>query len=214
MTFSAKRKSSGWGRRAAGFLVTAAMTLGILAGLSACARRDVVALADRQPALDLADFFAGDSVAYGIFEDRFGNLRRQFRVNMTGTVEGDTLTLVEDFLYDDGERADRTWVIRKTGTGADGIVSYEGSAADVTGTASGQVAGNALNWEYDVVLEMSGSEVKVHFDDWIYRQDEDVAINRAFISKFGIEIGSVTIVFLRGRTAAAIGPLDLQNWPQ
>ena len=76
------------------------------------------------------------------------------------------------------------------------------------------VAGNALNWEYDVVLEMSGSEVKVHFDDWIYRQDEDVAINRAFISKFGIEIGSVTIVFLRGRTAAAVGPLDLENWPR
>jgi hypothetical protein len=135
-------------------------------------------------------------------------------VNLTGTVEGDTLTLAEDFLYDDGERADRTWVIRKTGTDARGITSYEGTAADVTGTASGQVVGNALNWEYDVVLEMSGSEVKVHFDDWIYRQDEDVAINRAFISKFGIEIGSVTIVFLRGRTAAAVGPLDLENWPQ
>ena len=129
-------------------------------------------------------------------------------------VEGDTLTLVEDFLYDDGERADRTWVIRKTGTEDGGIVSYEGSAADVSGTASGRVAGHALNWEYDVELEMSGSEVKVHFDDWIYRQDEDVAINRAFISKFGIEIGSVTIVFLRGRTAAAVGPLDLENWPQ
>ena len=65
-----------------------------------------------------------------------------------------------------------------------------------------------------MVLEMSGSEVKVHSDDWIYRQDEDVAINRAFISKFGIAIGSVTIVFLRGRTAAAVGPLDLANWPR
>ena len=171
-------------------------------------------LSDRQPGLDLAEFFAGDSVAYGIFEDRFGNLRRQFRVNMTGTVEGDTLTLVEDFLYDDGERADRTWVIRRTGTDDRGIVSYEGTAADVTGTARGRVAGNALNWEYDVVLNMSGSEVKVHFDDWIYRQDEDVAINRAFISKFGIEIGSVTIVFLRGDTAAAVGPLDLETWPE
>ena len=214
MAYLAKKKSPGWLRRFAGFLVTAAVTLGLLAGLSACARRDVSGLADRQPALDLADFFAGDSVAYGIFEDRFGNLRRQFRVNLTGTIEGDTLTLAEDFLYDDGERADRTWVIRKTGTDARGVTSYEGNAADVTGTASGQVVGNALNWEYDVVLEMSGSQLEVHFDDWIYRQDEDVAINRAFISKFGIEIGSVTIVFLRGRTAAAVGPLDLENWPQ
>ena len=116
MSYQSRAKSPGWVRRIAGYLVTAMVTLGLLAGLSACARRDVSVLADRQPALDLADFFADDSVAYGIFEDRFGNLRRQFRVNMTGMVEGDTLTLVEDFLYDDGERADRTWVIRKTGT--------------------------------------------------------------------------------------------------
>ena len=214
MSYRSLKTSRGWFRRVAGFIVTAALTLGILGGISACARRDVAVLSDRQPGLDLAEFFAGDSVAYGIFEDRFGNLRRQFRVNMTGTVEGDTLTLVEDFLYDDGERADRTWVIRRTGADDRGIVSYEGTAADVTGTARGRVAGNALNWEYDVVLNMSGSEVKVHFDDWIYRQDEDVAINRAFISKFGIEIGSVTIVFLRGDTAAAVGPLDLETWPE
>ena len=208
------RSSPSMAHRLAGMAVTVLLALGLLAGLSACARKDVATLADRRPSLDLAAFFAGDSVAYGIFEDRFGNLRRQFRVNMTGTVEGDTLTLVEDFLYDDGERADRTWVIRRTGVEADGSVRYEGSAADVSGTASGRIAGNALNWEYDVVLEMSGSEVKVHFDDWIYRQDEDVAINRAFISKFGVEIGSVTIVFLRGRAAAAVGPLDLETWPQ
>ena len=70
-----------------------------------------------------------------------------------------------------------------------------------------------MNWSYDVVLNMSGKDVEVHFDDWIYKQDEEVAINRAYISKYGIEIGSVTIVFLRGRAAAAIGPLDLSQWP-
>ncbi|MEC7485392.1 MAG: hypothetical protein VX570_01900, partial [Pseudomonadota bacterium] len=67
MAYSKKTRSPGPMRRIAGFLVTAAVTLGLLAGLSACARRDVSVLADRQPALDLADFFAGDSVAYGIF---------------------------------------------------------------------------------------------------------------------------------------------------
>ena len=212
MSYRSLKTSRGWFRRVAGFIVTAALTLGILGGISACARRDVAVLSDRQPGLDLAKFFAGDSVAYGIFEDRFGNLRRQFRVNMTGTVEGDTLTLVEDFLYDDGERADRTWVIRRTGTDDRGIVSYEGPAADVTGTARGRVAGNALNWEYDVVLSIDGRDVEVHFDDWIYQQHEDVAINRAYVSKFGIEIGSVTIVFLRGDAADAISPLDLKRW--
>ena len=205
--------SGRWRRSLSTMMAVAGILVVALAGLSGCARQNVTALADRQPPLDLAAFFAGESIAYGIFEDRFGNLRRQFRVNMVGTVEGDTLTLAEDFLYDDGERAERIWVIRQLAT-ADGYLHYEGTAADVSGKASGQISGNALNWEYDVVLNMSGSDVKVHFDDWIYRQDEDVAINRAFVSKFGIEIGSVTLVFLRGAAAAAIGPLDLDSWPE
>ena len=203
-----------WQRRLTTVMMVTGLLVVMLAGLAGCARRDVSTLADRQPSLDLAEFFAGQSVAYGIFEDRFGNLQRQFRVNMIGTVDGDTLTLAEDFLYDDGERAERTWVIKRLADYADGSLRYEGTASDVAGPASGRISGNALNWEYDVVLNISGREVEVHFDDWIYRQDEDVAINRAFVSKFGIEIGSVTLVFLRGAAAAAIGPLDLDGWPE
>ena len=71
-----------------------------------------------------------------------------------------------------------------------------------------------MNWSYDVVLNMAGRDIEVHFDDWIYKQDEEVAINRAYISKYGIEIGSVTIVFLRGDAAMAVGPLDLSKWPE
>lgn len=194
------------------FFMTALLLTGALIGISACARHDISALSDRKPSLVLEEFFAGDSIAYGVFEDRFGNLQRQFRVNLTGTISGNELTLEEEFLYDDGERDSRTWVIRNEGTQPDGMIAYSGTAADVSGAASGMVAGNGLNWTYDVVLEMGGNEIEVHFDDWIYRQDEDVAINRAFISKFGIEIGSVTIVFLRGKAAAAVGPLNLDQW--
>ena len=105
-------------------------------------------------------------------------------------------------------------MIKRLADDVDGSLRYEGTASDVAGPASGRISGNALNWEYDVVLNISGREVEVHFDDWIYRQDEDVAINRAFVSKFGVEIGSVTLVFLRGAAAAAIGPLDLDSWPE
>jgi len=188
------------------------LVVAVLGGVLACARQDVVALHDRTPRLDLENFFSGQSVAFGIFEDRFGTLRRQFRVVLDGTVSGDVLTLDEAFLYDDGERDSRRWVIRRIGNGADGEALYEGRADDVTGQAKGGVVGNALNWQYDVVLSMGGYDVKVHFDDWIYRQHQDVAINRAYVSKFGIEIGSVTIVFLRGDAAAAVLPLDLENW--
>tara|TARA_A100001015_G_scaffold313710_1_gene421567 strand:- start:419 stop:1078 length:660 start_codon:yes stop_codon:yes gene_type:complete len=186
----------------------------LVAFLSACSRSDVSALKDRHPSLSLETFFEGKTVAYGIFEDRFGNLKRQFRVNITGTIEGGQLRLEETFLYDDGERDSRIWQITKVGTDENGHVKYKGTAIDIDGEASGRVAGNALNWQYDVTLEMGGGEFQLHFDDWIYQQDEHVAINRAYLSKYNIEIGSVTIVFLRGKAANAIGPLNLERWAQ
>jgi hypothetical protein len=186
-----------------------AVTLG---AISSCARRDVTALATRQPALVLEEFFAGDTVAFGIFEDRFGNLRRQFRVALNGAVTGNRLVLNEQFLYEDGEAATRIWTIDNLGPDADGSIRYQGMAADIDGVASGRIAGNGLNWAYDVSLTMGGTATKVHFDDWIYRQSDEIAINRAYVSKFGMEIGSVTIVFLRGKAAAAVMPLNLDKW--
>ena len=188
------------------------LALALLLGLASCAPKPVDHLADRSPALNLEDFFEGETVAYGIFEDRFGNLKRQFRVRIQGTVEGDTLTLDEDFLYDDGEKANRVWTITNQGKTADGLTRYSGQAADINGEASGTVAGNALNWSYDIDLETDDGSFTVRFDDWIYQQDEHIALNRAYVSKFGINVGSVTLVFLRGKAAAAVMPVDLNQW--
>ena len=176
-----------------------------------CSQTDMKEFQNNTPKLDLFSFFEGETLAYGIFEDRFGNLKRQFRVNINGKVDNQILTLDEDFLYDDGEQAKRIWKIEKKIDDNQKIV-YEGQADDVEGKASGLISGNALNWSYDIYLNIKGSDIKVHFNDWIYKQSKDLAINRAYVSKFGINIGSVTLVFLRGDTANKIGPLDLQKW--
>ena len=196
------------------FVMSAGMLVALSLGIASCARKDVGTLGSHQPRLVLEEFFAGQSVAYGIFEDRFGNLRRQFRVNLSGQLDDSRLVLDEEFLYDDGERASRIWTIDRLGSAKDGTVSYSGRAADVKVAAHGSQVGNALNWQYDITLEMSGMNLDVHFDDWIYKQDEDIAINRAFVTKFGVEIGSVTIVFIRGKTASNLWPLALDEWPQ
>ena len=208
-----RHKKSWFGRLLINFVMSAGVLVALSLGFAACARQDVGTLASHQTRLVLEDFFVGRSVAYGIFEDRFGNLRRQFRVNLSGELDGNRLVLDEEFLYDDGERASRTWTIDRLKSASDGTVSYSGRAADVKAAAHGVQAGNALNWQYDITLEMSGMSLDVHFDDWIYKQDEDIAINRAFVTKFGVEIGSVTIVFIRGGTASNLWPLSLDEWP-
>jgi hypothetical protein len=113
-------------------------------------------------------------------------------VTIEATVSGDTLTLDEDFVYDDGELQNRVWTITKTGDGA-----YEGRAADIIGKAKGGESGNALNWSYYLALSIGGSEIEMHFDDWMFRQSEDVVLNRATVSKFGITVGSVTLAFVK-----------------
>ena len=179
--------------------------------LKGCANTDMKSFSKKTPNLDLFNFFNGESIAYGIFEDRFGNLRRQFRVNLIGTVEDNKLILDEEFLYDDGEKDTRIWTITKDKI-LKGQTKYSGIAKDIEGHAEGTSSGNTLNWSYDIYLNIQGTNLKVHFNDWIYQQDEHVAINRAYVSKFGIEIGSVTLVFLRGNAAKTIGRLNLNKW--
>ncbi len=145
---------------------------------------------NERPALVLEEYFDGKVEAWGIFVDRFGNLRREFKVDIEGTFDGRTLELFEHFAYADGETGTRIWRITP---GPDG--RYEGRADDVIGPANGAVQGNALHWAYDVELPIGGRRWQVHFDDWMFRQDDRTVINRATVSKFGFTLGEVIILF-------------------
>ena len=160
--------------------------------LAGCGGMDIEDFADTQPRFVLEQYFAGKSRAWGIFQDRFGNLRRSFVVDIDGQWDGERLTLVEDFQYDDGTTERRTWRIRKLDQH-----TYEGSADGVVGTARGVSYGNALNWRYDFDLAVGDRTWRVHFDDWMFLQDDEVMINRATVSKWGFEIGEATIFFRR-----------------
>lgn len=159
---------------------------------SGCGTMNPRDFSDSSQRLDLFDYFQGYTLAWGLFEDRFGKLRRQFRVDITGTVDGDTLVLEEDFLYADGERQQRTWTITRNGDD-----TYTGRAADVVGEARGETAGNALHWTYLMDLQVGSRQLRVAFDDWMFLQPDGVLLNRARVSKFGLEIGSVTLAFMK-----------------
>jgi len=158
--------------------------------LSGCTAMKPADFTTGEPRLVLEDYFNGHTKAWGLFEDRFGRVKRQFTVDITGVWNGETLTLDEHFLYNDGETDQRVWTIRKTGAH-----NYSGTAADVVGTAVGESAGNALNWRYVLDLKVGDGTLRVAFDDWMFLQPGNVMINRAHVSKWGVEIGSVTLFF-------------------
>ena len=145
-----------------------------------------------QPQLRLERFFVGQTFAYGLFEDRFGRVRRQFDVTIEGRLEGDVLVLDEEFRYMDGAREHRHWRISRVGEHG-----YSGEAAGVVGRAGGAVAGRALNWRYRYDLAVGRRTVRVDFDDWMFLHDERHLVNRATVSKWGLRLGTVWLFFER-----------------
>tara|TARA_X000001036_G_C20257810_1_gene634901 strand:+ start:69 stop:644 length:576 start_codon:yes stop_codon:yes gene_type:complete len=144
----------------------------------------------QQPRLVLEDYFVGQTKAWGMFHDRFGNLKRQFLVDISGSWDGEMLILDENFVYADGEIDRRIWKITKINNN-----TYKGTADDVIGVAKGSTFGNALNWTYEMDLKVGGSSYRVKFNDWMYLQPNGVLLNRAEISKWGIQLGVVTLSF-------------------
>ena len=162
--------------------------------LIGCDTMNTEAFSNGKPKFVLEKYFVGDTSAWGIVEDRFGNVKRQFIVDINGVWDGDTLILKEDFLFDDGEKSFREWKITKN---ADG--TYEGTADDVIGVAKGVASGNTLNWSYVLDLKLSdSSSIRVKLDDWMFLQPGGVLLNKAKMSKFGITLGQILISFSKG----------------
>nr|WP_086938781.1 DUF3833 domain-containing protein [Thaumasiovibrio occultus] len=142
------------------------------------------------PAIDIFEYFAGEVTAWGMLQDYRGKQTRRFEAQIIGTVSGNTLTLDEVFVFDDGERQTRVWTIIRN---ADG--SYSGTAGDVIGSATGKVAGNVLHWQYQLEVALDDSTIVLTMDDWLYRQDERHMFNRTSMRKLGVEVGELTLFF-------------------
>ena len=171
-------------------LIAWGMVLGM--ALAGCSAPKPAQYAADRPVLDPATYFNGRLDAWGMFQDRFGNVVKRFTVEMNCRWEGDTGTLEEDFLYADGTRERRVWTLRRVAPDR-----YIGTASDVVGEAQGQVAGNAFNWRYTLALPIDGRTWHVDFDDWMFLIDDRVMLNRAVMSKFGIRLGEVTLSFTK-----------------
>ncbi|MGU3522250.1 DUF3833 domain-containing protein [Enterobacteriaceae bacterium C23F] len=168
-------------------IVTACLALMML--LSGCST-EITDYRQQQPALDIFHYFNGQTEAWGMVQNRQGKQLRRFHVVINGTVVGDTLTLAEQFRYDDGEKQQRVWHIRRTSPGR-----YEGTAGDIQGVAKGQSAGNALHWQYSMNVKADGKTWLLDFDDWMYLQDGEHLFNKTEMKKFGFTVGVVTLFF-------------------
>jgi Protein of unknown function (DUF3833) len=161
------------------------------AGLVGCSTApQITDYADQKPEFDLKAYFTGTVDGWGIFTDRAGRVVKRFVVLMTCTWTGNEGILDEDFTYSDGTKQKRIWRMKKLADGR-----YEGRAGDVLGIGAGQQSGNAFRWGYTLNLPVDDKVYEVQFDDWMYQMDDQVVINKAVMSKFGITLGELVVNF-------------------
>ena len=147
---------------------------------------------DQKPRLIIEKYLSGDVKAWGVLQNRSGKVTRQFKADLNGEWDGSKLVLNEVFNWNDGEKQTRQWVINKIDEH-----NYEGTASDVVGTAKGYSYGPAFKFEYVLLVPVKGKNIKITFDDWIFMQDDRVAINRATMTKFGIKVAELTVMFVK-----------------
>ncbi|WP_392339274.1 DUF3833 domain-containing protein [Moritella marina] len=141
------------------------------------------------PVFAFDSFFDGDLIAYGIVFNRNGNMTRRFHVELSASWQGEQGTIKEWFTFDDGEKSTRIWNITKKSANL-----YEGTASDVIGIAKGRTQGAALHWQYELMINVDGSDYEVALDDWMYLLDEKRLFNKTDIVKFGVKVGEINLV--------------------
>jgi hypothetical protein len=168
-----------------------ALIILLLFFLTGCSSIDMQRYSNNKPELDLFNYFEGSTIGWGIVQDRKGVLLRQFVVTIDGSIDDNgQLTLMEDFDWSDGEKSSRKWILTK-----DDAHTFSGTASDVIDKADGTLYGNVLNWKYRLNLKVDNTTWKITFDDWMFLVSDDLLINKATMSKFGFEVGEITIVF-------------------
>ena len=163
--------------------------MGILCTLFGCSGIDQEKYANDEPKIDIKEFFNGPIKAWGIVQDRSGNVTARFDVRMVGEWKGDEGTLKEDFTYYDGKKQKRTWKIKKLAEN-----KYEGRADDIIGKADGNIVGSNVYWEYTMDVPVDDTTYRLKFDDYMWQMHDGVVINRSYMKKFGFTVAELTII--------------------
>jgi hypothetical protein len=153
--------------------------------LAACARVPASPEEPLEP-ITLDQAFSGRAIGSGVFRVDLTGAERRFTARLDGRLDGDRLTVVEDFFYDDGEQNRLTWVFDRVGTGR-----WTGRREDTVGTADVVEAGNEIRLSYLADFRSEGEITRLGFEDVIYFGPDGRVINDAIVTRFGIPVGRV-----------------------
>lgn len=148
--------------------------------------RDITLYENNLPEFVFEAVFGSTLKTTGIVKNRGGDVTRSFAGELSGSREGEQFILDEWFEYDDGERAERAWILKQNGE-----KSYIGTCQDVKGEITIELAGNAMLARYTLIVPYKGSTISIDLEDWSYLQEDGIVLNHVYMKKFGFSVGEV-----------------------
>lgn len=172
--------------------------------LTACSSVDIHQYKSNQPILVLDQFFNGELSAHGILKNRSGEVIRYFNVTMTGSWDENGVgTLAEKFIFNDDSIQYRTWTFtpvamtENVATTEPNTIKYQATANDTLAPSLIDLSGNAFFMNYDLLINYQGDDIDVNIDDKMYLVNENVIINESVMTKYGIEVGYITLTIIK-----------------
>ncbi len=139
----------------------------------------------------LTEAFVGRSTGTGLFRVWLTGDERRFTARLNGSLSngGNRLTVVEDFVYDDGEKNRLTWVFDRTGPN-----TWTGKREDTVGLAQVVEADGVIRLTYTADFASPSGVTRLGFADVIYRRPDGVVVNDAVVSRAGVPVAAVQFV--------------------
>lgn len=171
------------------FVLKGALVLGGLALLAVvgCATVPPSPRVATQP-ITLDQAFAGQQTGAGLFRVQLTGAERRFtaRLNSHLSRDGQRLTIVEDFVYDDGQTNRLTWVFDRDGPGR-----WTGRREDTVGMATAIEENGMIRLAYVADFDSGTAVTRLGFADVIYRRADGVIVNDAVVTRLGFPVGTV-----------------------
>lgn len=163
--------------------------------LAACASAPVPP-SEAGPPITLVSAFTGRTTGRGHFRIWLTGDERRFTARLNGRVSGRegarTLTVIEDFAYDDGQNDRLTWVFREMAPGR-----WTGKREDTVGEATVIEADGRIRLSYTADFRSASGVNRLGFEDILYALPDGTIVNDAVVSRAGIAVASVRFVIRR-----------------
>ena len=165
---------------------------GLSLGLSACASSPTAPTISTRP-VTLVSAFQGRRTGSGQFRVWLTVDERRFTAELNGSVSEAggqrTLTVVEDFVYDDGQEDRLTWIFLEIGTGR-----WAGKREDTVGEATVIEEDGQIRLTYTADFKSLNDTTRLGFSDLIYQMPDGTLVNDGIVSRAGIPVAAVRFV--------------------